>query len=475
MVNRKLTLRTRFSFPRLGGIVGGETMQINREVLERTCKNTIEAILCCLECATKGTIYQIGPMPRLQAERVTSGIRNNGHIEWGLPEDSDYNPPGKEWENYRDTPGHLLEAMGWCVEQQKSWTADNPQEDIRSIRKQLKGEVEDLHHMEPVLVRKTDLYGGDLYDLEYPMDHTGKNLWQETEYIVVAVIKIHFLPSSVQRGDRSTRVINKLSTTLGTELLSLHLRETCLITREKMARERLQVSNAVAHELRNTLAKLGFVFSTINTMMSFLRDQWELEFQKAYPCLQNKSTILERLSELLTMGRLRLNGQKELVRLSDELLTEQEELKAMFLLPQQEEMWLQKKIRPKWDILLSESGVWNGSGEEVLQLIERLEKAIWIVLDKELAANIEHLPEELKTSWPEIAYTQLSANNRGSLDGALNLLDHPELKIQHKPQLRKALSSLKVVAETIATVEDQTNRVLMSLKNGDSNHPAMAN
>ena len=129
-------------------------MQINRELLEKTCKNTIEVILSCLECATMGTIYMIGPMPGLKAERVTSGISDAGQISWGLPEDSDYNSPGKEWEQYRDTPGHLLEAMGWCVEQQKSWTADTPLEDIRSVRKQLTGEVEDCHHMEPVLVRK---------------------------------------------------------------------------------------------------------------------------------------------------------------------------------------------------------------------------------------------------------------------------------------------------------------------------------
>jgi hypothetical protein len=49
-----------FFVPGLGGTVEGEIMQINPEVLERTCKNTIEAILCCLECATKGTLYRVG-------------------------------------------------------------------------------------------------------------------------------------------------------------------------------------------------------------------------------------------------------------------------------------------------------------------------------------------------------------------------------------------------------------------------------
>jgi len=132
----------------------------------------IETILLCLENATRGTIYRVGLMPHLQAVRVTSGERENGsgEIHWGLPEASDYNPPGKSWEQYRDRPGHVLEAMAWCVERQKSWTADDPNEDIRSVRKQLLGEIEDFHHMEPVLVRKSDFAEGSLDKLEYPLD-----------------------------------------------------------------------------------------------------------------------------------------------------------------------------------------------------------------------------------------------------------------------------------------------------------------
>ena len=263
-------------------------------------------------------------------------------------------------------------------------------------------------------------------------------------------------------------MINKLSTTLGTELLSLHLRATCLKTREKLTKERLQVSNAIAHELRNTLAKLGFVFSTINSMMSFLRDQWELELQKAYPLLENKRSILARLDELILSGKSQLNGHKELHQVSSQLLTEQEELSSLFLLPQQEEIWLDKKIRPKWDVLLSASSLWDSCKDEVTQLLDRLEKAFWMVLDKELAGNMEHLPTELKTSWPELAYTHFSANNRSSLEGAVSLLEHPQLNIRHKPQVRKALSAMKVVVDTIAKVEDQTNSMLLALKNGDA-------
>jgi len=446
-------------------------MEINRDLLEIACKNTIEAILCCLDQATRGTIYTIGPMPGLQAVRITSGRKTDGRIEWGLPQESDYNPPGKAWEQYRDRPGHPLEAMGWCIEQQKSWTADNPLDDLRSVRKQLRGEVEDCHHMEPVLVKKSDFYGTDPDPLDYPLDSSGKSIWQESEYVVVAVIKIHFQPHSIHRGDRFTGMIKKLSCTLGTELLSLHLRETCLRTREKLARERLQASNAIAHELRNTLAQLGFVFSSINTLMSFLRDQWELEFHKAYPSQEHKRTILARLNELLQLGQPHLNGNRELARLSDQLLVEQEALQNLFLLPPQEAMWLQQKIRPKWENLLASSTSWDSWKEEVLELVGHLEKAFWIVLDQELVGKMEHLPEELKTVWPEVAYTQFSAENRTSLAAVLSLLDHPRVTLQHKAQVRKALHSMKVVADTIARVEDQTNRVISSLKNGETDQP----
>ena len=133
-------------------------MENTDDLLVATCRTMIKTVLSCLDNATKGTIYKIGLMPELIAMRVLSGARkqDSDELEWGLPAVSDYNPPGKKWEHYRDQPGRPLEAMGWCVEKQMSWTADNPMQDPRSVRKQLSGEREDEFHMEPVLVRKEE-------------------------------------------------------------------------------------------------------------------------------------------------------------------------------------------------------------------------------------------------------------------------------------------------------------------------------
>ena len=87
---------------------------------------------------------------------------------------SGYDLPGKGWEDYRDRPGRSLEAMAWCVERQKSWTADDPEHNVRSMRKQLEGKAgEDYHHMEPVLVYKNDLWDKEPPLAAYPEDSLG--------------------------------------------------------------------------------------------------------------------------------------------------------------------------------------------------------------------------------------------------------------------------------------------------------------
>lgn len=443
-------------------------MIIGNDILERTCKDMIETILFCLEEATKGTIYRIGPMPKLQAVRVTSGVREDGsdQIRWGLPEASDYNYPGKSWEQYRDQRDHVMEAMGWCVGMQKSWTADNPYEDIRSVRKQLSGEVEDFHHMEPVLVRKPYLYGDRLEDLEYPRDCEENPIWTDCEYVVVAVIKIHFKSYRIRRGDRSTKIIKKLSRTLGTELLSLHIRETLSDAQKELARQRLQSCNVLAHELRNTLIKLGFIFSAINAEISYLRERWEQELEKAFPDMESKSRILGRLNELVESRLSSINETARLVNVGKELLSEQQELMMLSPMPQVGVNWLEHKIRPKWHRLLLETHLFDREKEEVQGLLERLEKSVWAGTDENLAKKVAHLPEDLRTVWPRLAYTDFTADKLEVFEDILAFLDNPALTIPHKQQSKKILTSLRALVEMIPEVEERANRIICSLKNG---------
>jgi len=445
-------------------------MLIGHELIEATCKNTIETILLCLKHAVKGTIYAIGPVPDLTAVRITSGVRDsdNGHISWGLPQTSDYNYPGKTWVQYRDNPGHPLEAMGWCVERQKSWTADNPYENIRSVRKQLQGEIEDTHHMEPVLVKKADLYGEHAENLHYPLDWQGNAIWQNSHYVVVAVIKIHFMPHSIQQGDTSTKIIKKLSSTLGTELLSLHLRESYLKAQARLSQQRLESANVLAHELRNSLTKLGFVFSAINGLMGFLRDEWEMAVQSKFPHVETKARVLESLDEELTQFIKEYSEEiPELSPLMQELEQAQVDLAELPLLPGQAQRWISDRIEPRWKQLLASGIPPEELEKSVTSLLDRLVASVWVVIDENLIDQMDHLPPEIRHRWPQLAYSYLSIADMNLLNETIKLLDEPRFKISRKHLLKKILTSLKVIVDVISKVEIQANRIIYSIKSGN--------
>jgi hypothetical protein len=443
-------------------------MALTDELLVKTCKNMIKTILFCLENATKGTIYRIGPAPDLQAVRITSGVRVEGteEIRWGLPSNSDYNFPGKSWEQYKDMPGRVLEAMGWCVEKQKSWTADNPNEDVRSVGKQLRGEIEDFHHMEPVLVRKVDLYGESASTIEYPTDWQGSPIWQDTEYVVAAVIKIHFLPHSIKRDDRSTLVIRELSRSLGTELLTLHFRESLYRAQKDFVRQRLHSCEILAHELRNAFIKFGFIFSAVNALVGVLREEWEARLRDIAPELEWKDSILKRLNTLL---RERIGSQAigtSCETAARALLADQEELAAVSILPSQAEQWIRNKLQSRWNRLLADCPAWESDRVEIESLLKRLSEAIQLGTNKELISRLTDLPEEIREQWPRLVYSHFTGDQALLLGDVIKLLNHPKMILQHKHQYAKAFRSFKALAEVVPEVEERANRIILSLRYG---------
>lgn len=443
-------------------------MTVIDELIEKTCKNMIQTILFCLENAKKGTIYRIGPPPTLQAVRITSGVRIPGtdEINWGLPTYSDYNGPGKSWEQYKDRPDHVLEAMGWCVEKQASWTADNPFEDVRSVAKQLRGEIEDSHHMEPVLVRKEDIYGSNPDAIEYPLDWRGNPIWQDTDYIVAAVIKIHFLPGTLQRDDRSTRIIRELSRTLGTELLTLHVREGLYRAQKDFARQRLHSCEILAHELRNTLMRFGFIFSAVNAQVGVIREEWEEQLRRAYPDRLWKQPILSRLSEILRSNESVLAAAPETANVFKALLSDHEELAIYALLPNQADQWLRNKIRPKWERLFAASGALESNRKEVADLLDALATALQLGADRELAAGLSQLAPELREMWPEIAYMHFTPDKIEVVGDIIRFLTHPNLPLPHKQQIAKVFRSFKALVEILPEVEERANKIILSLRFG---------
>jgi hypothetical protein len=441
-------------------------MENTDDLLVATCRTMIKTVLSCLDNATKGTIYKIGLMPELIAMRVLSGARkqDSDELEWGLPAVSDYNPPGKTWDLYRDQPGRPLEAMGWCVEKQVNWTADNPMHDSRSVRKQLSGETEDEFHMEPVLVRKKSLYGYSVENIQYPVDWQENPIWQDSENVVAAVIKIHFKAGTLKRGDRSTRIIRDLSQSLGSELLTLLFREKLTLASKLFARQRLQSCEILAHELRNTLVKLGFVFSAINAQIGILRASWEELLQKYAPELEWKGPLLDELNGALSEKIPELRFFGDLFVVSQRLLAEQKELASLYLSPHQEREWVKNKIRPEWEELLSGTSLWNRS--TIKSLLDRLENALPTGMNYDSSKQVDGLPSGLLGQWSKLAYVQITSSNLLRLDEVIQLVEHPVLPVCHKEQMLRVLKSLRAIVHTIPEVEEKAARILQSLRFG---------
>lgn len=438
------------------------TIKINKEALEKVCKEIIETILICLPNAFKGTVYQIDNPPEMITRRITSGVIDEGRkeISWGLPEKSDYNAPGKQWTEYRDEPGRPLEAMAWCVERQESWTAEDPKNDTRSVRLQVEGAWTDFHHMEPVLIRKKDLYFGKELFLEYPTNYDGETLWEYNDYVVVAVIKIHFRPYTIKIGGPETKVIKRLSRALGTELLSYQLTQKSLEAMHDLAEDRLNSCNILADSLRNVITKSGLIFSLIKLELSFLRGQWEeLVLEKSDQKEMRRNAVYALNEIVRSIGDPHDGQGNNLIKVQDRFID-------FHPAPEQGENWVRMQIEEKWNTLIRMGLIEEEKVGAVREEIKNLKRSLYLGKDPDILSANNKFPESLKTEWVDLLYKDTEVFDLELLDRLIHILDDPYFDFPYRDKSKKSLVRLKAVAETMGQLEVSTNVVLREILNG---------
>jgi hypothetical protein len=441
------------------------SIEIERSVLENACKEMIETILFCLPTAFKGTIYRVGRPPALITERITSGVIDSSkkQISWGLPERSEYNPPGRPWTEYRDDPGRPLEAMAWCVEKQISWTSADPKNDPRSVRLQVEGVEEDCYHMEPVLVRKSDLHLDMYPSLQYPRDYQERILWQGSDFVVVAVIKIHFEPNTVRVGSPETKVIKKLSRSLGTQLLSHHLHHDTVRAMQQLAKDRLNACNILADSLRNTITKSALIFSLVKMEMWNLREQWEALLLKERHERNTKREAIKELEELL------MHWKGNAQELKNDLAAVQRRFLELPLSPQKAEKWVTLQIQERWTDLLARSPQDERTTRRIWQALEKLRVSLYYGKNPEVVAGYVGIPRDLKEEWVDAIYSNVEGFNDSVVQRLIRLLANPALPIPSRERSRRMLTQLKVLAENMDQLEKNTNFLLRHVLNGGEN------
>ncbi|MDB9822503.1 hypothetical protein OAC89_02275 [Deltaproteobacteria bacterium] len=440
------------------------SIEIEEAVLKKACMEMIETIFVCLPNAFKGTIYRVGKMPDLIVERITSGFIDDDRerISWGLPAQSGYNPPGRSWNDYRDEPGRPLEAMSWCVEKQKSWTAEDPSNDSRSVRLQIEVGQEDFQHMEPVLVRKSDL-SLDMYSsLDYPRNYTEDIIWNDTDYVVVAVIKIHFRPYTITMNSHETRVIKKLSRSLGTELLSYQLRQDSMKAMQDLSRDRLNACNILADSLRNAITKSGLIFSLVKQEIGHLRGQWERILLKDRNEKSLKEEGVKKLNSILTA----MNETDE--ELLETISSAHDKFLELSLPPGQGVRWVKMQIEHKWKTLLDRHNLSEEIRETVWEAIDELKRSFQFGRDPKVIADYDKMPDDVKREWVSLIYGSIEGFNPTVLDKFIEILGNSALNIPSQDRSRKTLIQLKALAETMNQLERNTNFLLHQVLNGNS-------
>jgi hypothetical protein len=438
------------------------SIEIEAATLEKVCKGMIETILYCLPNAYKGTIYRIGSPPDLIAQRITSGRidRKREKISWGLPAESEYNKPGKLWVDYRDEENRPLEAMGWCVERQKSWTAQQPSDDPRSIRLQVEGLREDYHHMEPVLVRKTDLNPEFSTTVEYPRNADGDIIWRNYDFVVVAVVKIHFKPNSIRMGSPETKVIKKLSRSLGTELLSWQLREVSMKALQELTKDRLQACDILSDSLRNAITKSGLIFSLIKQEIGFLREHWEKTLLDMRQEESEKEIAIRELQELVNQ----MNSGRE--KRKADLRETQDRFLKLSLSPSKGEQWIRMQIEERWNSFLEECPKDEQFKEALRKSLGRLKKSLYFGQDPDVIASYTKIPEDMKREWVDLIYNRSDQFNVDVIDQIIQILQNHEIDIPSREKVNRTLTQLKALGETMHHLERNTNFLLRQVLNG---------
>ena len=435
---------------------------IDRAVLEQSCKEIIETILSCLPDSRKGTVYRIGRPPALIAERITSGIidAESKRISWGLPHGSDYNPPGRHWYEYRDEPDRPFEAMAWCVEKQKSWTAEDPKNDSRSVRFKLESGREHFYHMEPVLIRKEDLSFGNQEGLEFARNFNGEIVSKYSEYLVVAVIKIHFQPYTIKIGSPQTKLIKRLSRSLGTQLLSYQLKHQSLEVMRQLAEDKLRSCNILADSLRNVITKSGLIFSLIKLELGSLRTQWERVVLEESDQKAMRREAVDALNHVL--DNMAGNGDAQV----EGLVKAQKRFLEVSLPPEQGENWVCMQIEEGWDKLLSKRPLDPKKTNEVRHLIDQLKKSLYLGNDPNILARYESIPESLKEEWVKLIYRDTDRVDLKFLESVIQILEDPTLNLPSQNKSRNSLIRLKALAEIVGQLEKNTNEVFREVLNG---------
>ena len=247
-------------------------------------------------------------------------------------------------------------------------------------------------------------------------------------------------------------------------MLSLHAREVALEKEKKLAEQRQDTCNILAHEFRNLVPRIGFAYRAINNEISYLRESWENLIHQHLPEQPNKPAILQQLDEILKTVEAK-HRRSDLFHDISRLSRYQKQLMDSCLLPHQNEMWFRQEIRPLWLSILSRIELTSSQKSQIEGLLTELRESFHVGLERRLRDKVEDVPEEIKKRWVNLAYRELDRKTYGMIEQYIELLENIDLDLPRKRNSLKNFIYLKALVELVPEIEEKLNHRLELLKN----------
>jgi len=258
-------------------------------------------------------------------------------------------------------------------------------------------------------------------------------------------------------------VIKKLSRSLGTQLLSHHLRQDSVRAMQQLARDRLNACNILADSLRNAITKSALIFSLVKMEIGNLRDQWETLLLRERHEKNMKQEAIKELEELLT----HMTGNTQEMR--NDLAGVQRRFLELPLSPEKAEKWVALQIQERWRDLIAKSPQDEKTTRRIWQTVDKLKKSLYYGKNPEVVAGYAGIPRDLKEEWVDAIYSNVDGYNDSAIERLLRLLANPALSIPSRERSRRTLTQLKILAENMGQLERNTNFLLRHVLNGGEN------
>jgi hypothetical protein len=440
----------------LNGTLG---LQIRPSHLDEVFQKFSELLLLSLPQTKSVTSLLVGPVPHLKLTPLGTAARNpeTNEIQWRTSTRMDSDLSGKTWKNVRRSSCANLTALSSCLRKQNTWTSIGSKADFNKAVEKSSGKLTgNLFHLEPVLMRKDALWDSMPPPSVYPKDQGGRALWLDCDYVTAALIKIDLAPESFPLDQNYWQIAAKLIEGLATQLLHLHSKESLSKMMERIAAERNELIGILFIQFRQMMTKLGILNRVIDNEAAHLRQTWENLIHEHNPEQPYRADIIKELNLLLNNLDGDRNGgaKSELVK---HLKWYQNKLAEFCFLPRENELWLQQKIAPLWEVTAARFKPAPEVRKQIKNLLDKLEQSFYVGLNETLVDKINTISTSIKSKWTDLAYNTRELTKDDLLQEYIHLLKQTNIDLPDKRKTLENLVCLKSLAIYIKDLEGKLN------------------